>query len=53
MILAELLGFVRHRAPRRARADFAAIVLRAREAAGDRLGEVAFHPPPGPLPSPP
>jgi signal transduction histidine kinase len=49
-ILAELLGFVRHRAPRRARADFTAISSRARAAAGERLGGIAFHPPPGPLP---
>jgi signal transduction histidine kinase len=49
-ILAGLLGFVRHRAPRRARADFGVIVARARAAAGDRLARVAFHPPPAPLP---
>jgi signal transduction histidine kinase len=49
-ILAELLGFVRHRAPRRARVEFAAIVARAREAAGDRLGEIVLHAPAEPLP---
>jgi signal transduction histidine kinase len=49
-ILAELLGFVRHRPPRRVRVDLAAVIARAREAAGKRLDGVAFLAPPGPLP---
>jgi signal transduction histidine kinase len=51
-LLRQLLGFVRHRPPRRTRADFAEIVARARAAAGARLADVSFRrgPPGGPLP---
>jgi signal transduction histidine kinase len=42
-ILGELLGFVRHRAPRRTRAALGPIVDRARAAAGARLEGIAFH----------
>ncbi len=41
-ILSQLLGFVRHRAPRRTRASLPEIVARARAAAGARLDDVAF-----------
>jgi signal transduction histidine kinase len=49
-ILGQLLGFVRHRAPRAVRADLGAIVERARLAAGARLARARFHGPPSPLP---
>jgi signal transduction histidine kinase len=49
-ILGQLLGFVRHRAPRKARADLSAIVARARAAAGARLDGIAWRPTFGALP---
>ncbi len=42
-ILGQLLGFVRHRAPRRVKADVGTIVSRAREAAGGRLQPHEFR----------
>lgn len=42
-ILGELLGFVRHRAPRRTRVALGPIVARARSVAGARLDGIAFH----------
>ena len=42
-ILGELLGFVRHRAPRRTRSELGPIVARARTAAGARLEGIGFH----------
>ncbi|MFT3770824.1 MAG: ATP-binding protein [Minicystis sp.] len=49
-ILGQLLGFVRHRSPRRVRTDLADVIARARAAAGARLDGFAFHAPRGPMP---
>jgi signal transduction histidine kinase len=49
-ILGQLLGFVRHRPPRRLRADLAEVIASARAAAGARLDAIDFHAPEGPLP---
>jgi signal transduction histidine kinase len=49
-ILSELLGFVRHRPPRRTRTSLATVIERARAAAGARLNGIAFHGLPAPIP---
>jgi len=49
-ILGQLLGFVRHRPPRRARVKLGPIVSRARAAAGARLDDIRFFGPHGPSP---
>ncbi|APR78433.1 Flagellar sensor histidine kinase FleS [Minicystis rosea] len=49
-ILGQLLGFVRHRMPRRVRTDLSVVIARAREATRDRLQHISFHAPRGPLP---
>jgi signal transduction histidine kinase len=49
-ILGQLLGFVRHRSPRRVRAELGAVVARARAAAGARLDGITFLAPAGPMP---
>lgn len=43
-ILGQLLGFVRHRSPRRVRTDLAPVIDRALAAAGARLSRVRVHP---------
>ena len=41
-ILSQLLGFVRHRAPRKAKTQIEPIVTKAKQAAGDRIKHVKF-----------
>jgi signal transduction histidine kinase len=43
-ILGQLLGFVRHRSPRRVRTDLAPVIERAFAAAGARLAKIVVHP---------
>ena len=48
-ILSQLLGFVRHRAPRKTKADIPTIVAKAKSACAARLGHVVFKASYGPM----